>query len=388
MVKKIIGRKYEITMKLKIFYSWQSDLPNSTNRGFISKAIEKSAKQIYRKNNIITEYYVDSDSRDETGTPDLVANIFSKIDQCDIFIADISIINSESNYRKCPNPNVLLELGYACSRIGWEKILCLYNTDYGKIEDLPFDIRSRKPIAYSKLKSTNLGQILEANIQEVIDNHISNKKYYAAIKREIDLGLQAILIDITKMLYFKETPKCYDYNFLLHMSIEVLKKELFDKKILGFQIFKNKELDINDFISFFNDQVNMHFLNLKEKNSLARIIIQLKELKEILSSLEFFDELEIEKKYSLVKASEMNRNNPPKSLILIENLDGNKGIVLDSGEFENGNNEKLLTYFAIKRKYLPLFADTIYSFVTEINGWTRNTGNFFIHNERLFKREP
>ena len=33
-------------MKRTIFYSWQSDLSNSTNRGFIEECIEKAIKEI------------------------------------------------------------------------------------------------------------------------------------------------------------------------------------------------------------------------------------------------------------------------------------------------------------------------------------------------------
>ena len=97
---------------------------------------------------------------------------------------------------------------------------------YGKIEDLPFDIRHRKPIAYTP-ESKTLTKNLIYQIQEIIDNRISNKKYYTSIKREIDNALQAILIDTSKLLFFGERQKCYDYNLILHMTRDELLKELF-----------------------------------------------------------------------------------------------------------------------------------------------------------------
>ena len=84
----------------------------------------------------------------------MASRIFAKIDQCDIFVADISIINPNIDFRKTSNPNVLIELGYASSKLGWDKILCIHNLMYGKIEDLPFDIRHRKPIAYTPESKT------------------------------------------------------------------------------------------------------------------------------------------------------------------------------------------------------------------------------------------
>lgn len=75
----------------------------------------------------------------------------SKIDESDLFIADVSIINAKDNTstRKTPNPNVMFELGYAACRLGWNRIICLFNVDYGEMGDLPFDIKHRRIAAYS-----------------------------------------------------------------------------------------------------------------------------------------------------------------------------------------------------------------------------------------------
>lgn len=100
-------------MKVTIFNSWQSDLPNNKNRGFIENALQKAKKRVLEDNRNISDIEIISDSRGEEGTPDLVESIFSKIDSCDIFVADISIINLNVESRVTPNPNVLIELGYA-----------------------------------------------------------------------------------------------------------------------------------------------------------------------------------------------------------------------------------------------------------------------------------
>lgn len=213
-------------MKLNIFYSWQSDLPNNTNRGFIEDCLEKSLKTIYEKNNCLSEWISESDSRDESGTPDIVNSIFSKIDRCDIFICDISIINQNTNFRKTSNPNVLIELGYASNVIGWKNIICVFNDDYGVKEELPFDIRFRKPLGYSTTKDKTeakkkLLSLLGRSIQEIIDNRLNNKRFYNSIKREVDLSLQAILFDFLKILYFTDSnnDRRLDYNRLLHLTV-------------------------------------------------------------------------------------------------------------------------------------------------------------------------
>ena len=70
---------------VKIFYSWQSDLPNSETRGFIQSCIDAAAKAL--RDTVYIE--ADRDTKGEYGTPDIAETIFSKIDDCDIFVADV-----------------------------------------------------------------------------------------------------------------------------------------------------------------------------------------------------------------------------------------------------------------------------------------------------------
>ena len=97
----------------KIFYSWQSDLPPATNRTLIQKALENAVKMIRNDDSIQVEPVVDRDTSGVPGAPDIARTIFEKIDQAQIFVCDISIINKDEQSRPMPNPNVLVELGYA-----------------------------------------------------------------------------------------------------------------------------------------------------------------------------------------------------------------------------------------------------------------------------------
>jgi hypothetical protein len=136
-------------MENKIFYSWQSDLSSASNRGFILTALERAAAAIKGDDTIAVEPVVDRDTKGIAGTPHIVASIFEKIDAADIFIADVSIINSGQPGRPTPNPNVLVELGYAINSIGWGRILLLYNLAFGAETDLPFDLDKRRLILYT-----------------------------------------------------------------------------------------------------------------------------------------------------------------------------------------------------------------------------------------------
>ena len=58
-------------MSANIFYSWQSDLPNNTNRSFIEECIKGAIKQLADISPFSIELSVDKDTMKEPGTPDI-----------------------------------------------------------------------------------------------------------------------------------------------------------------------------------------------------------------------------------------------------------------------------------------------------------------------------
>lgn len=135
-------------MPKTIFYSWQSDLPNKVNRGFILDCLERAVRAVSNEN-LSLEFDIDRDTLDVSGSPDIVATIFNKIDNAALFVADVTIVTGGEGQRRSPNPNVLVELGYAANQHSWDNIICILNLAFGKIEELPFDLRTRRVIAYN-----------------------------------------------------------------------------------------------------------------------------------------------------------------------------------------------------------------------------------------------
>ena len=132
------GRKMK--RECVIFLSWQSDRKDCRN--FVLNVAEKLQENL--DNNILT-VQVDRNTCSVPGAPDIGNTIFEKIDKCDLFIADLTLVNDpESGYRKTPNPNVLIELGYAVKALKWDHIILLQCIDYGGVEDLPFDVNHRR----------------------------------------------------------------------------------------------------------------------------------------------------------------------------------------------------------------------------------------------------
>lgn len=163
----------------RIFYSWQSDCPTNLNRNFILNALGKSVRALKREQDTEIDEVIDRDTIGLSGSPDIGHSIFAKIDKASIFVCDVSIINNHSKDRLTPNPNVLIELGYAAKAIGWQRIVLVMNKAFGGPEDLPFDLRLRRTIVYELSSdaadkptiNTDLDNKLKSALKSIFQDH-------------------------------------------------------------------------------------------------------------------------------------------------------------------------------------------------------------------------
>lgn len=145
-------------MPHRIFLSWQSDTPNECGRSFVEGALTKALLLIGGDtvvDSVIRDegFAVDSDTRGVAGSPPIVDTIFKKIDRAAIFLGDFTFVATRlDGKRKSPNPNVLVEHGWALKSLGYYQVLGVMNTAYGEPSDenMPFDMKHlRKPIPYN-----------------------------------------------------------------------------------------------------------------------------------------------------------------------------------------------------------------------------------------------
>lgn len=139
---------------IKIFYAWQSDLPSKFNRSAIKNGLTAVASEL---GELFTEQMgrpvdivIDEATRDLPGSPHIPTAILKKIQEADIFVADVTTINAAQveESKKTPNPNVVFELGHAVAHLGWERVLLLVNEVHGPVKALPFDFDRQRASAF------------------------------------------------------------------------------------------------------------------------------------------------------------------------------------------------------------------------------------------------
>ncbi len=184
------------------------------------------------------------------------------------------------------------------------------------------------------------------------------------------------------IIFFGDQTKKYAYNLILHYTKDELVAELYEKKILGFQLFKDNLPHLKEFIDFYNNNIYLNFLNDREKRTLSKIILQFKDLRKIITNKEIYEQGKLEEDLRIIDAHTLNSENPQESYILMKKLHDGRRVVMDSGTFKKSQIPSLTYQHRIKAQFLDVVAGKIFDLVTEINEWIRITGDYFIFNTR------
>lgn len=259
----------------RIFYSWQSDLPGNKTRYFIKDCIDEAIDLALSCEAI--EAQRDEATLGITGSPNIVTTLFSKIDECDLFVADISLcFNKDQGEKKSPNPNVMLELGYAVKTLGWERIICICNTDYGN--NYPFDIAQQRITPFSLEGRTRaevkaqIAKIIFINIRD-LRNGLRGAKFgmaahtvgaYDSEKHEVVSKLISENLNEKELYRFRNEIIIHDAKELLdeiqQIIIRETKKEVEDSTVTQSTInptISNLQIQISDVIKKYNESIQL-----------------------------------------------------------------------------------------------------------------------------------
>lgn len=147
----MLGRPCRET-KMKVFWSWQDDLPRKTNRHLIKDALEMAVAKIagdYEINDA-DRPELDHDTKGIPGAVEIAPVVLKKITESAVFVADVTPVATTGNGKPLPNANVMVELGYSLHTPGEKRQIYVMNTASGfEQADLPFDIRGRRTLHYA-----------------------------------------------------------------------------------------------------------------------------------------------------------------------------------------------------------------------------------------------
>lgn len=181
-----------MSCQYKVFFSWQSE--DNKSRKTLEVALQNAVDALSDKG---IRLEIDHSTLGESGMPSIDQTILRKIDTCDIFLADVTPVctyqkqsgNGMQVGKEVPNPNVLLELGYAMSALGVGYVIVAAHQGTWIPENLPFDINHRVIYSFTSSKCDLTSRILEV-IEYIKNNgrhrHIDKSYLTNWIERQVE----------------------------------------------------------------------------------------------------------------------------------------------------------------------------------------------------------
>ncbi|MBQ20482.1 MAG: hypothetical protein CMD31_06960 [Flavobacteriales bacterium] len=187
-------------MNYKVFFAYQSDIPEEYGKKFIHDAMNKTISR-FKKEGINIE--LDFGMRKTPGNPLLIDEMLRKSKEADLVLVDLTFTSSKNWFeskkvnffnkeirvlnkvdeKKSSNPNALIETGYAWAQKGFNRTVLLMNIAYGSPDELPVDLKGFRYAIPFDLSKNNFDKVKDKR------NEFSDDLYNAiktAINSEAD----------------------------------------------------------------------------------------------------------------------------------------------------------------------------------------------------------
>ncbi len=381
-------------MARTIFYSWQNDLERKTHRFFIEKCLKKALSNLEKDASVYMNY--DRDTKGVNGSPDITATIFEKIDKSVLFVCDVSIVNSNSEGRKMPNPNVLVELGYAASKLGWDRIICLFDGNSGNIEDLPFDLRQKRITSFypnHKNELSRVSKILESNIADL---YVKGKLFNPLndyIKGKIDRSVLDIVKQMANLVFgtISLSEGLANVSPLLNISAEEIENHITGIHFPAFIVFNDFAIEKSNLQDVLKDLFSSSYFPKEWSYTVLELIDWIREYTWLISERNKEYPFSILKtpeydQYAAINSQAINSNNPPNSFLILEvtieeglrHIDTKSGKVINTTHYPTNKATILRQTLTLKETSVKLFADKINKLIRICQDWLDVTDSEFI----------
>lgn len=331
----------------------------------------------------------DRDTIGRSGSPDISEVIFDKIEKSILFICDISIVTKGESTRKSPNPNVLIELGFAVKQLGWERVICLFNENTGNIEDLPFDLRQKRILVYNPElpdEKKRITAILGSNIKVLFSEGKLFTPLNDYMKSRIDRNLLDICKQLSNMLFktvsmSEGLAHTTDY---LSMNLEMVKAHLERAEFFGFIVFNNYQKATEDFRQILKELLSSNYFPREWTYTVLEAIDWIRSYGFLISRRNpnyALDQIEGKAcdDYAAILGTAINKDNPPDTYLILEvtKKKGNKYVDPQEGRVVN------YTQYPIDRATIPDPFKQCYSFKDQS---VKSTAELFIRWSNICNR--
>jgi len=385
-----------------VFFSWQSDTPRKDNQNFIEKCIRRSIKDL--KDSMPLSIYINLDRATDgiPGSPDIKESILRKIDHSAVFICDITFINHGCSDKQTPNPNVLFELGYALHILGSERVICFFNSEFGNLTNLPFDIRNLRIVSYliknenRKSEEKRISKIISATLTLLHAKGFLFNPLNDYQKKKIDRCILDIAKTLCNLVYgsVSMSEGLARVSSFMNLEPDILNNTMMEAEFLGcffFNVYTTQKEDLIEILevmlasSYFPREWSVFIISLLEWiDRKTRLTIP---------NYEPFPVVKTDTKpngnYGLASAYKMNSDNPKNSYLLLEKLNEDESIVINSLILRGApHKESWLAMFTLNKNVPEILISLVTDFIKLCDNWLELTDGEFILDPEYYTIFP
>lgn len=216
-----------------------------------------------------------------------------------------------------------------------------------------------------------------------------NKEIFDYAKMQVDREIMSVLNQLGKMTF--PTYEGFNLSEFIKYDKEQLRGKITSKKFLGFQVLKKWKLSEKYFDEILNNAFILNRLDNDQIISVISIIKSIRHLEAIQEKDIFIrGKSESAKGYKIISGQEISIENRdyPDRLLLLFDIGNDNYVVKDFGDFRKSSRDKLLDYFTVNESLIEFYIEAIYSILSDIRGWIKETGNEIILDPKMFRFVP
>lgn len=217
-----------------------------------------------------------------------------------------------------------------------------------------------------------------------------NKEAFDYAKMQIDRQMLSIINQLHKIVYplkSRDSSPTVVSKFL-SLGQDDLKQILSRNAYLGFQVLKSWEVAEESLHEVLRSSFILKSLENSQVISIISVIKSLRCLESVQKAEGLYAGTDEEAtSYEIVAGSELNSESIrfPNRCLLLKNLNDDRSVVADFGDFAPYDVDKLLRMFVVDHGFLEIYSDAIFDLLGDVNNWLQLTGGEFVVDPKVFR---
>lgn len=217
-----------------------------------------------------------------------------------------------------------------------------------------------------------------------------NKEIFDYAKMMLDRQMLSIINQLSKLIYQydKRDASLIGVGALFKLGPQEIRAEIGASNYLGFQVFKNWAASEGELHDILKNALILQRLNDEQIICIITLLKAIRSLESLQNAKNIYLISDIDdQRYRIQGGRELNERNSkfPDRYLLLEQLQGDRYLVADFGDFPAYQLPHLLRRITVTPEFLDTYSEAVYAVIRQIDSWLKLTGGEFLVDTKMFR---